>query len=413
MFRALLDGHCIHALMIDIDKMSQLNMRIGFDQGDIVLKHISNKLKRVLGDDYNLYKYNTDTFIVLAKHTYCKSEVTHFGSQEIEQRILTPDNYSIELEHETLALSASIGSAIFDPNKQSFENVLDILEHTVEQAKLNAPFGLYHVTEQGIDEYDRYMSIQTLLKTVVNRDELSLVMQPQYTNEGKLNSFEALLRWHSNEFGWVSPADFIPLAEKSSSIIKIGDWVLLTACKAIQELLNKGLTTSISVNISAKQIIATDFTSKLVKLVRRLNIPPKMLVLELTETALVIDITLVKRTMTELGEHGFRFSIDDFGTGYSSLAYLKELPISELKIDKYFVDDLEVQKKQKPSAIVDAIIDMAKALGVKSVAEGVETKAQYEYLKNKGCDIYQGYYFAKPIGMTAWRALIAEECKEK
>jgi PAS domain S-box-containing protein/diguanylate cyclase (GGDEF)-like protein len=411
--KARLERHYIHILLLDVDNMGQLNKQVGFDNGDIALKAIAENLKRVLGQDYNLYKHNADEFIILSKKTFTKPHIYKFDSKLVESAVLNPHNFILTVGEGKKELTASLGSAIFDTSTQSFETMLDSLEHAVRKAKNNAPFGLHHMGEDGIDEYARYMTMQDLLKTVVDSGELSLVMQPQYTNEGKVNSFEALLRWHSRKLGWVNPADFIPLAEESGAIINIGDWVLLHACLAIQELMQKGLHTSISVNISAKQIIAPDFTAKLTRLVHKLNIPPKMLMLEITETAIIIDMAVVKTTMNELAKQGFNFSIDDFGTGYSNLAYLKELPIAEVKIDKYFIDDINANHLEKSYAIVDAIIEMARALGVKSVAEGVETDAQFSYLRSKGCALYQGYLFSKPIDMNDWRQLIKHELSTK
>lgn len=409
MQRAEVNEGCIHVLLLDIDKMGLLNLQVGFDKGDKVLQKIAVNLQNVIGLNYKIYKYNADSFVILSTISYNKSHLYKFRPTLIEKVLLDEDNFIVDLDKQKLMLTASLGSAIFDPSKQSFESMINILEHALRKAKAEAPFGLHHVGEEGISEYYRYLTIQKLLKTVVDSKELSLVMQPQYNNKGGLNSFEALIRWQSSELGSVSPAEFIPIAEETDAIISIGDWVLLKACNAIKELVDKGLDMSISVNISTKQIIASDFVNKLIVLVKKLDVPPKMLMLEITETALVADIAIVKNTMNVLSDYGFRFSVDDFGTGYSSLSYLKELSISELKIDKYFVDDITVDDIDKPYAIVDAIIDMAKALGVKSVAEGVEELAQYNYLKRKGCDIYQGYLFSKPIIMDTWREMIANE----
>ena len=165
------------------------------------------------------------------------------------------------------------------------------------------------------------------------------------------------------------------------------------------------MDTTIAINISARQIMMPDFVDSLLARVKQFNVPPHMLMLELTETALVVDIELVKRTMLELAEYGFHFSIDDFGTGYSSLAYLKVLPISELKIDKYFVDDIGKSHDGKAEQIVDAIIEMAKALKVTCIAEGVESGVQLYYLVTRGCDKFQGYYFSKPQPQEHWLGL--------
>ena len=213
------------------------------------------------------------------------------------------------------------------------------------------------------------------------------------------------MRWYSKELGPVSPGEFIPIAEESYAICEIGDIVLRKTLNVMSNFVKAGLNTTIAINISARQIVMPDFINSLLSRVNQFGIPPHRLMLELTETALVVDIELVKETMLELAKFGFRFSIDDFGTGYSSLAYLKVLPISELKIDKYFVDDIGKDFDGKAAQIVDAILEMAKALNVTCIAEGVETVEQLNYLKGKGCERFQGYYFSRPEPEAYWAEL--------
>jgi PAS domain S-box-containing protein/diguanylate cyclase (GGDEF)-like protein len=404
LIRALLKRHCIFCLIIDVDKMAQFNLQFGFEKGDKALRSIANKLESIIGNEFNIYKHEADSFIVLGKSTRKKAETYLFKTQMVESALLNKMNYDVSEADEKIVLSASVGSAIFEANKHSVETILSTLEYALKQAKQYSPFGSHYIGELGLNEYERTNKIRTLLKAVTTSGELSLVMQPQYANIEKFVSFEALIRWESSELGFISPADFIPIAEESEAIIAIGDWVLSSVCQILHAAINDGIYMRISVNISAKQIVSSDFTDKLLKTTKQWNIPANCLVLELTETTLVADLELVKKTMCKLSELGFGFSIDDFGTGYSSLAYLKELPIVELKIDKYFVDDIKDSHGEK-FAIVDAIIDMAKALGVKSVAEGVENKDQYLYLSKRGCDIYQGYFFSKPLDIQSCRDL--------
>ena len=403
---ASIENKCIYVLMLNIDKMSQINLQFGFEKGDIALKKIAENLNIAIGSDYNIYKYNGDSFLILYKKLFSKTDDDKNNFNLITNILLDHQHYKLSIDDRDIEITASIGAATFEPSRQSYESMMHILEHAVRKAKNHAPFGLHHIFEEGVDEFDRFVQLHKILKNITDSDELSLAFQPQYTDQGKLNSFEALIRWHSPLYGWVSPAEFIPLAEETDAIIKIGDWVLENVCLAIQELMHLGLKTSISVNISAKQIVELNFSEKLINLVNAMQVPAEMLVLELTETALIVDIALVKHAMNQLSHHGFRFAIDDFGTGYSSLAYLKELPISELKIDKYFIDDIDANNPKNQYVIVNAIIDMANALGVSSVAEGVETKEQYEYLKRKNCNLYQGYYFSKPVDMPTWRKMI-------
>lgn len=392
-------------ILMDIDKFKAINDTYGHDAGDMVIFELAQLLKRELRNADVVARFGGEEFIIFMSKTSLSNAVL------IAEKITTlVENTDFSLGDINLKVTVSSGVT-----EGSASDGLDFAIKRADERLYKAKTtGRNRVCgEDGIVEYTRHMTMQDLLKTVVDSGELSLVMQPQYTNEGRVNSFEALIRWHSSVLGWVSPADFIPLAEQSGAIVKIGDWVLLHACLAIQELMHKGLQASISVNISAQQIIASDFTAKLIHLVHKLKIPPQMLVLEITETALIIDIAIVKAAMSELASQGFSFSIDDFGTGYSSLAYLKELPISELKIDKYFVDDIDVNQPEKSYAIVDAIVEMARALGIKSVAEGVETEEQFAYLKKKGCNLYQGYLFSKPIDMDDWRKLVDKETIRK
>ena len=281
--------------------------------------------------------------------------------------------------------------------------MFDKLEYALKQAKKLSPFGYYFADLDALKRYERTNKIRYLLINVDKSDELTLVLQPQFINENTFNSAEALLRWDSEELGVISPGEFIPLAEESEAIIKIGDWVVDQVCKLLHEVSRAGKNTCIAVNISAKQIVAPDFKEKLLASVHKWQVSPRNLVIELTETTLVSDIELVKETMLELNKKGFRFSIDDFGTGYSSLSYLKELPISELKIDKYFVDGIMDTDDNSSKTIVNMIIDMASALGVNSVAEGVEEPAQFNYLKQRGCNLFQGYLFSKPLPIAQWK----------
>jgi EAL domain-containing protein (putative c-di-GMP-specific phosphodiesterase class I) len=329
-----------------------------------------------------------------------------FGASLIESALLHPDNFKVNVNGGYYSLSGSLGSAIFEPAEQSFEVILGILEHAVRSAKKRAPFGLCHIARDGIEEYDRVMAIQERVHSLSGSGELSLAFQPQFNAAAKIVGFEALIRWQSAEFGWVSPADFIPIAEENGAIFSIGEWVVASACDAAIELMSHGHHCTISINVSARQIVEPEFVLFLNRTLEEKQVPAQWLVLELTETALVSDMSQVKNTMQELAKLGFQFSVDDFGTGYSSLAYLKELPISELKVDKYFVDDITDDSLKSEYVIVDAIINMAQALGVKCVAEGVENKVQCNYLERVGCSIFQGYYYSRPLEIKDWRRLL-------
>ena len=405
MLRASLKQEYIHILLLDIDNMAQINTRFGFGNGNYAIRKIAEQLLFVIGHDYEIFKYGGDSFVVLSKKTYIKEDLHKFDANLVESALLSPRHFDIVINKVKCSLTASLGSAIFNPQGQSFESIINVIEQAVKRAKRSAPFGLCHISEDGFKEFDRYLDIKSKLEQAIERDELSIVLQPQVTHDGTISSFEALVRWYSKELGPVSPSEFIPIAEESYAICEIGDIVLRKTLSVISNFVKSGLKTSIAINISARQIVVPDFINSLLSRVNQYGIPPHMLMLELTETALVVDIELVKETMLELARFGFRFSIDDFGTGYSSLAYLKVLPISELKIDKYFVDDIGKDFDGKAAQIVDAIIEMAKALNVTCIAEGVESEEQLKYLIGKGCEKFQGYYFSRPEPEAHWAGI--------
>ena len=405
MLRASLKQEYIHILLLDIDNMAQINTRFGFGNGNYAIRKIAEQLLFVIGHDYEIFKYGGDSFVVLSKKTYIKEDLHKFDANLVESALLSPRHFDIVINSVKWSLTASLGSAIFNPQGQSFESIINVIEQAVKRAKRSAPFGLCHISEDGFKEFDRYLDIKSKLEQAIERDELSIVLQPQVTHDGTVSSFEALVRWYSKELGPVSPSEFIPIAEESYAICEIGDIVLRKTLSVISNFVKSGLKTSIAINISARQIVVPDFINSLLSRVNQYGIPPHMLMLELTETALVVDIELVKETMLELARFGFRFSIDDFGTGYSSLAYLKVLPISGLKIDKYFVDDIGKDFDGKAAQIVDAIIEMAKALNVTCIAEGVESEEQLKYLIGKGCEKFQGYYFSRPEPEAHWAGI--------
>ncbi|NDW22802.1 EAL and GGDEF domain-containing protein [Alteromonas hispanica] len=400
--RAAIHHEYMHILLLDMDNMAQINTRLGYNNANNALRAIAEKLLFIIGHDYHIYKFAGDSFIVLSKKTYKKADIHHFNASMIENALINPRHYDVDLSGVNVSMSASLGSAIFEASKQNYERMINVLENAVKRAKKSAPFGLCHISEDGMEELDRYLAIKLHLRQAVAKDELLLALQPQVNHSGETTSFEALVRWHSAELGVVSPADFISIAEESHVICDIGNWVIDETLNALKRFIARGLDLCVAINISAKQIVLPDFASSLIARINYYGIPSQMLILELTETALVVDIETVKNTMNELANYGFRFSIDDFGTGYSSLAYLKELPISELKIDKIFIDDIDNNSAKKGAPIVDAIIEMARALNVTSIAEGVETQEQVDYLTSKGCNRFQGYYFSKPQFVQHW-----------
>lgn len=397
----------LYCALVDIDKLSLYNMRYGFVAGDKLIKQVAVTLRRNLPETIKLFKNSPDSFFVLFEVNGRDIENMLMEKDKLENKILFSEQYSIKFTDKTETPSLSLGSVVSKASEISYENLIDVLEYARDTAKMRAPSGRCFMGYEQQEEYKQGKKIRDRLESVTQSGELSLVLQPQFINENEFISSEALLRWISPDLGFVSPGVFIPLAEESDVIIEIGEWVLEEVCRLLAQLQRMGVNTRIAVNISGRQIVHKGFKERLLAITHSAGVSPECLILELTETTLVSDIQLVKQIMLSLNDEGFRFSIDDFGTGYSSLSYLKEMPISELKIDKCFID--EIENENSPATIVDVIINMSKALKVKCVAEGVEYQAQYEYLKSKGCDLSQGYLFSKPLKIEEWKKRVIQQ----
>jgi EAL domain-containing protein (putative c-di-GMP-specific phosphodiesterase class I) len=253
----------------------------------------------------------------------------------------------------------------------------------------------------------RNLELGNALRHALERNQFQLHYQPQFsTLHGNIIGAEALLRWHHPELGNISPAEFIPIAEENGTILPIGEWVLRSAAQQAKQWMDQGYPPIImAVNLSAVQFRSTNLPLLISTILEEAGLPPEYLELELTESVAMHDPQRAISVMNNLHKRGIRMSIDDFGTGYSSLSYLKKFNIYKLKIDQSFVRDINVDPEDK--AIVAAIINMAKSLGLLTIAEGVETVGQLDYLREQGCDEIQGYYYSKPLPKEAFEALIA------
>ena len=244
------------------------------------------------------------------------------------------------------------------------------------------------------------LALERDLAVALEKNQLVAVVQSQFDADNQMAGAEMLIRWKHPEHGFISPAEFIPLAEQTGLIGPIGEWMLEQACQLIKQLQEQGMDCPISVNVSPKQFNHAGFTRKLLSMVASYRVLPEYLVLEVTESVFIGDISQTTHTMNTLTAVGFRFSMDDFGTGYSSLSYLKRLPLHELKIDRSFVINLPFDNNDV--AIVKMIISMAATLDLQVVAEGVETAEQAQFLRQQGCHSLQGYYFSRPMSPEEW-----------
>ena len=393
-------------LLVNLDKFSQINLIYGEGVGDRVLEKVGTRLHQGLPSWATVYRSNIDSFYILLNQsdTVGLFDGTELTLSFIAEQIIEEINQTMSIDGHSIHVQASIGILDFEPREIDFIDIKPLLKLAVYNAKQKGGNTFIFADSEEANVLKRHSELSLAMKSKHFINELSLVLQAQYSPDGNMVGSEAFTRWNSPSLGFVSPSEFIPLAEKNGQIIALGEWVIEKTCALLAQSQAISLESNpISVNISAKQIAQPTFVTSILANLDKYNIPRSELILELTESALVADLSLVNEKMRYLKELGIQFSIDDFGTGYSSLSYIRHLPISELKIDKSFVDDIHNAEDEVP--IINAIIQMSQALNLKVVAEGVETKAQLTYLKNHGCNVIQGYYFSKPIDCEQWLEL--------
>ncbi|AYA75232.1 diguanylate cyclase [Bacillus sp. Y1] len=376
-------------LSIDIDRFKQLNDSLGHFAGDQILIKIAERLSVDRTDDYKVYRQGGDEFIVLLKGN-------RQSANQLAQLILNRFAKSFYLDSHEYYISPSIGLSMYPQDGKDAETLIK-----------NADEALFRVKEKGKAHYQFYrsdktqplaniVSIETQLRKALERNELILLYQPQVElSSGKINSFEALIRWNSKEFGLVPPSEFIPLSEDTGLIIPIGNWVIEQACMQIKEWNDLcGEEITIAINISAKQFQQPTLVSTIQKAIQTFQINPSLLEIEITE-GVMQDTAETAPILKSLKELGISIAIDDFGTGYSSLNYLKSFPIDVLKVDQSFVRG--IHNNEKDAAITTTIIHLANSLGMKVIAEGIEEEAEAKFLLNTNCHKGQGYFYSKPL----------------
>lgn len=376
-------------LAIDLDRFKYLNDTLGHLAGDKILIQVAERLSEYSKNNIRVYRQGGDEFSILF-------EGSRKGATDLAQKILSLFAKSFYLQYQEYFISPSIGISMYPHDGKSAEMLIK-----------NADEALFRVKERGKAHFQFYrtemnsavshiVSLETHLRKALSKNEFVLYYQPQVDlSTGSINSFEALLRWNSQELGLISPADFIPLAEDTGLIIPIGNWVIDTACKQIKEWSGLGKHgIKIAINISPKQFLQPKLVETIKESIKKYGIEPSLLEIEITEGAMQ-DTAETSPILKSLKELGITISIDDFGTGYSSLNYIKQFPIDVLKIDQSFVRD--VINSEKDAAITTTIIHLANSLGLEVVAEGIEEKEQADFLLKANCQKGQGYLFSRPI----------------
>ena len=392
-------------LLLDLDNFKLLNDARGRDQGDQLLKQVVERLRCNLHSDDIVARVDGDSFAIVLANLDVQSQPSASKARQVADRIRLAVNepfYIQEVEHR---ISLSIGICLFRGNEMAAEILIEHAEAAMYKAKHDGRncIRFYDPVTQAALEM-RYTLIAWLHKALPH--ELCLYYQIQVDATGMSLGAEALIRWQHPEKGLISPAMFIPLAEESGLILPIGAWVLETACHQLAKWSPDAATRhlKLAVNVSAKQFVQADFVEVVGGALARSGANPKLLKLELTESVMVSDADAVIEKMMRLKALGVCFSLDDFGTGYSSLAYLKRLPLDQLKIDQSFVRNL--LHDANDSAIVRTVISLGQSMGLEVIAEGVETQAQCDALLANGCRQFQGYLFGRPLPLAAFEALV-------
>jgi diguanylate cyclase (GGDEF)-like protein len=386
-------GQSLALMFIDLDRFKYINDSLGHQVGDLLLKEVAVRMLGCIRKGDTLSRLGGDEFVVTLEGLQQAEDAA-----QVAAKIIKALARPFEIAGHTLNTSCSIGISIFPLDAEDDRTLMK-----------NADTAMYHAKEKGRNNYQFFSSemnvraverhtLETALRLAIERQEFVLYYQPQVDiRTGKVVGMEALLRWVHPERGLLSPATFIAVAEESGLIEPIGQWVLRSACQRARAWQDAGYPPlKIAVNISPRQLLRPrEFSRSLMRTLSATGLDPQYLELEMTESLLLHNAEENIAVLRKLGKDGVRIAVDDFGTGYSSLAYLRQLPIDTLKIDRTFVRDIESDPED--AAIIHAVVAMGHSLDLQVTAEGVESMGQLQALQHLGCDEYQGYLFSKPL----------------
>lgn len=378
---------------IDLDNFKNINDSYGHSFGDLILKQVAQRLLSIFSDNSLVSRQGGDEFIILCK----KTDEESLGHLAIE--LLTAISKPYNIDNYQFAIGSSIGICRYPDDGDSFDSLFSAADTAMYKAK-SSRNNYFIFTNELKEERRRTSQIEQALHSALKKNEFHMVYQPQIASKGSLYGVEALIRWNNTELGFIPPNEFIPIAEDSGLILELGHFIINQSIKDIASLSNSNdfYDLQLSINISVRQFLEHGFLEHLKSALLIHKFPSRQLTLEITESIFIHDFEYMLPLFNEIRALGIRFSLDDFGTGYSSLSMLRKLPIDELKIDKSFVNFCTSNRLDK--AMVINILNIAKNLGLKVVAEGIEQPQQAKLLTEIDCDIQQGYLYSRPIAFN-------------
>lgn len=394
-------------LFIDLDNFKTLNDTRGHDIGDLLLQQVAKRLTACVREGDTVARLGGDEFVVLLEQLSPQAEEAATQSEAIGEKVLTSLNEPYQFEKFEHSTTPSIGVTLFVDSPVSADDLLKRADLAMYQAKAAGRNTLRFFDPEMQAVVTRRAALEIGLREALRHKQFLLHYQSQVDASGTITGAEVLLRWQHPDQGLITPAGFIAFAEESGLIVPMGHWVLNTACLQLAHWAAKPEFShlSIAVNVSVRQLKLPNFVSDVLAVIEQTGADPNLLKLELTESLILDNVEQVITKMTQLKDHGVRFSLDDFGTGYSSLSYLKRLPLYQLKIDQSFVRDILIDPND--AAIAQMVIALAKSLDLAVIAEGVETSEQRDFLALQGCHAYQGYLFGRPVPLADFEALIS------
>lgn len=400
------DGLRVAVMIVDLDRFKMINDSWGHETGDLLLRKAAGRIKESLRENDLVARLGGDEFTILLPGILDDSFVV-----QIAERIQQSFQQPMQLINHCLTISCSIGYSISNPDSaDDFSSLLSQAAAALDTVKDGRRGEYAAFTPEMKAKSNERTLLESELRKAIEEDQFILHYQPKVNfARMELIGVEALVRWEHPELGIISPAKFIPLAEETGMIIRLGEWVMQEACRQMEEWMQAGLPIHrISVNVSMKQLFQLHFAQMVQTILEETGLVPSLLEIEVTESAFM-DVHNASTILEKVRGLGVHITIDDFGKGYSSFSYLKELPVDTLKIDKLFIDGIDQDKDSK--AIVKAILTIAETLDMRVVAEGIETVGQAAELLTIGCDCGQGFLFSKPLSEPDLRKFLEDGFK--